>query len=330
MIYKYNDFLIESQFSHIENSILFLIENGKWTSDNTYEWDIEPSNQDNFSNTFLKKLNDFLKKIPKDKIKYYFIRLMNKIKDIPYNTRKKMIIGITSVFLLFVGLNYLISDDNVKQEDIKLSRSQILEIKNILSTKNIKKTNKKSSFDEAQKLVKISEAGYSNDRGDNGNWIIIKKKVKNKIKSIKRFVGTNYGISAPILYEYLGKVPTKRDMINLSYETAKKIYKKKYWDEQNLSEFNNQSISNIIYDGCVNQGISAMKTILSKSIKELGINELENIFTKNTIEKINKLDQEKLFNLIKKYRILRYKESKTFKRHGEGWLNRVDSLEFNR
>ena len=119
-------------------------------------------------------------------------------------------------------------------------------------------------------------------------------------------------------------------MINLKYETALKIYKKKYWDPQNLQTFSNQSVANLIYDGCVNQGINGMRSILKKSLKENGIEvkDNENVFSKDIILKVNLLDQEKLFNSIKKHRENKYKNSITFKNHGRGWLNRLNNIEF--
>lgn len=60
-------------------------------------------------------------------------------------------------------------------------------------------------------------------------------------------------------------------MKNLTYEEALEIYKKQYWTPQNLSLFNNQSIANLIYDGCVNQGIQAMKDIVRAAYIENGM-----------------------------------------------------------
>jgi lysozyme family protein len=118
-------------------------------------------------------------------------------------------------------------------------------------------------------------------------------------------------------------------MMNLSYQTALKIYKSKYWNEQNLSEFSNQSIANIIYDGCVNQGQSAMRSLMrdlySKNGIEIGD---DDPFAKSSIEKINKLNQSKLFNTIKDLRGGLYRQAATWKRHGEGWMNRLEGIEF--
>jgi hypothetical protein len=46
------------------------------------------------------------------------------------------------------------------------------------------------------------------------------------------------------------------------------------------------------------------------------------------IKQLNTLEQNKLFESIKKYREERYKEARTFKSHGDGWLNRLQKLTF--
>lgn len=304
-VYTYNEFFIEREFDLIINELFIVIESdGIWKNDNTIEWEID--NKSSFKN----KLKNFLSKLPKEKIKEYFIKLINKIKNFPYNKRKQLIILITSVFLTFVSFDYLITNSG-------LSKDQIEEIE-ITSDKD---EIKKASFIEAQKLVKLAEAGYSSDRHDKGNWI----KLPN---GEKRFIGTNHGISAPVLKQYLGKNPTKEDMLNLSYETALKIFKDNYWDPIKLDLIKNQSIANIIYDGCINHGISTMRSVVKKAAEENGIeiNDDDNIFSDKIINKLNSIDQKKLFNSIKKHRKIKYENSRTFRKHGDGWLKRLDSI----
>jgi lysozyme family protein len=117
-------------------------------------------------------------------------------------------------------------------------------------------------------------------------------------------------------------------MINLSYETAIEIFKNNYWTPINLELLKNQSIANIIYDGCINQGRSTMRSVVKNAAEEngikIGVN--DNIFSDKIINKLNNLDQKKLFNSIKKHRKIKYENSKTFKKHGNGWLKRLDSI----
>jgi lysozyme family protein len=313
---KYNFFLLEKQFQSIIDDIFRLVESdGKWTGDNTYEWDMEEDN------SIKGKLKKFLSNLPKEEIKKYFWKLIDKVKSLPDNIRKKLIINYAAVFLAFVSVGYLIPNDTDGENISSDIKTEVISTFNNLKSKMENKVSK-SSFEKAQGIVKQVEAGYSNDKGDTGNWI--------KVPGGKRFVGTNHGISAPILAEYLGRLPKKEDMVNLSYKTALKIYKKNYWDAQNLGDFNDQSIANILYDGSVNQGKTGMQSVLRNALNDNGvqISDDDNPFNIEWVKKINKLDQKSLFESIKKFREERYKEAATFKRHGSGWLDRLSSFEY--
>ena len=343
-ISKYNDFLLEKQFNSIIDDIFRIVEDveGKWTSPTTIEWDYsneEPEKDKNdvdeltdkiidFGEKALNKLRDFLQKLPKEKIKEYYVKMVNKFKSLPETLRRKLIGGVTGVFLTFVSLTYLLSPSAGSTHHIfkgGLDDAQTEEI--IQVTKDKKEVSSHASFEKAQGLVKLAEAGYSDDRGDNGNFI--------DVPGGRRFIGTNHGISAPILDEYfkeqgIKRLLTKDDMINLSYKTALKIYKADYWDAQHLSELSNQDVANVIYDGCVNQGIDAMRSIVRDALEDNGIEISDDdvIFSKEVLTKANSVNQENLFNSIKKFRESRYRESETFKRHGDGWLNRLNTISY--
>ena len=336
---RYNDFLLEKEFNLLVDEIYRIVESeGRWISDNTYEWDMtdqlnkEEEYKPDWIDHVIDKTHDFIKKIPTDKIKEYFIKLVNKVKSLPEGLRRKLLIGYLSAFLAVSTFGFLTSPSDQISSDQKVEQIDSTvksELENI-NQKVFKKDTKissvksgKSSFEVSQSLVKTAEAGYSDDRGDTGNWITIPGYGQ-------RFVGTNHGISAPILQEYLGRYPKKEDMMNLSYETALKIYRSKYWNEQNLSEFSNQSVANIIYDGCVNQGQSAMREIVRDAYRINGIDIGDNSpFAKSSISKINKINQQKLFDTVKDLRESRYRQAVTWNRHGDGWLNRLNGIEFN-
>ena len=348
-ISKYNDFLLEKQFNSIIDDIFRMVEEveGKWTSPTTIEWDYsneieeEPEEDKNdvdeltdkiidFGEKALNKLRDFLQKLPKEKIKEYYVKMVNKFKSLPETLRRKIIAGVTGVFLTFVSLSYLTTPSVASHSNagFNLDKEQTEEVIQITKGKKEKVFTNRASFEEAQGLVKLAEAGYSDDRGDNGNFIDVPS-------GGRRFIGTNHGISAPILAEYFKKqgikrLLTKDDMINLSYKTALKIYKADYWDAQHLSELVDQNVANVIYDGCVNQGTDAMRSIVRDALEENGVEISDNdvIFSKEVLSKANDIDPVELFNSIKKFRELRYKESETFRRHGEGWLNRLDAISY--
>jgi len=308
---KYNDFILESKFNNIIDEIFLLVESeGKWLDDRTVVWEFDTKNKE----SIFQKLKSFLSKLPKEKIREYFFKLLKKFKSLPETIRKKLIITYSFVFLSLVSFNYLLPTEPNKQEEYREEFS-IIKIE-------LNKITKKSNFNEAQEIVKLSEGGYSSDKKDRGNYI--------KTKWGKRFIGSKYGISAPVLMNYLKRIPEKEDMMNLSYDVALKIYKEYYWDKQNLEKFCDQNIANIIYDGCVNQGVTTIKSILRKVYNNNGVNitDNENPFYTSFITDINKVDPEKVFNEIKQERELRYKKAPTYKKHGKGWLNRLNSIIF--
>jgi lysozyme family protein len=329
---KYNDFVLDNQFESIIDNILLLVE--RRTGYNTFEWDLSKPSDDK-SPQFewdldivkqKKGLKEFLSKLTKEKIIKYFYKFLSKVNKMPKKIKNTLILSYSVVFLSFIPFNQLISFSDKEQIKSEISKPN-LDIERLIKDNNevllkVKALSLKSDFYKAQQVVKEIEKGYSSDRSDRGNYI---NKGNKKI-----FIGTNWGISAPVLAEYLRRTPTVNDMKSLSYQTALQIYKKNYWDKQNLSLFNNQSIANLIYDGCVNHGIKAMKDILRVVYKNNGIkiSDNENPFNSKFIKMANLLEGNILFNDIKSDRENRYKNSKTFYKHGTGWLKRLNSIKF--
>ena len=128
--------------------------------------------------------------------------------------------------------------------------------------------------------------------------------------------------------------PSQKDMMNLTYKTALKIYKRDYWEAQQLSNFKSQSLANVLYDGCVNQGPGATLMILTKSLNDIdldstGINNWDDLHD-ILIDEVNELSNskvKKLFHLIKNKRWEKYQLGK--KKYQEGWKNRLDAITFN-
>lgn len=323
MINKYQEFLLEKEFNSILDDIFRLVESeGVWTSPNTIEWDMskkdeEPEEKTDLIDRGLDKLKNFISKLDRTQLKKYYSRLVNKLKNLPERMRKFLLAHYTSVFLAVVSFGFLIGneDDNIND---KTKSEQSIDPK---LKKEIIELHKGSSFQQAQSEVKEVEAGYSDDRNDTGNWVEVPGYGM-------RFVGTNHGISAPILQKYLGRIPKREDMENLTYKTALQIYKKDYWDAQNLSLLCDQSVANVIYDGCVNQGIDGMSQVIRDAAKDQGINLTGNVYSKSNLRRLNSLDQQELFNSIKKFREERYKQAPTWHIHGEGWMNRLASIEY--
>jgi lysozyme family protein len=170
-----------------------------------------------------------------------------------------------------------------------------------------------ASFSVAIDIILGHEKGYQNNPNDSGNFVCGVN------------VGTNFGISAPVLKDWLGRCPTASDMKNLTRDTAIRIYLTKYWNQIKGDELKNQSLANALFDTHVNGGL---KSVLQKTFKELSISTSPTIpFNSETVSAINKANQEKLFETFKSLREQRFKDisNSTFI---SGWLSRNESFEF--
>ncbi len=272
------------------------------------------------------------------KVKEYFDKFVAELKSLPYEIKKGLLKKFIGVFLFFIPLSNLITDISYRQEPAL--KEVVAEVNQESAPKETEKEDiskeragsKFAEFERAQHLVKTVEAGYSSDRKDTGNWI--------DVPGGKRFIGTNHGISAPVLAQYfkdrgINRLITKEDMMALKYETALEIYKKDYWNAAGLSNFKSQSIANVLYDECVNQGVGAALSDMKKSMSKMG-HEAEEVdswkeFHKELTPKVNNMsnkEKEKLFNQIKAERLERYEAADTWEEHGDGWQNRLDELAF--
>lgn len=173
-------------------------------------------------------------------------------------------------------------------------------------------------FKEAQQLVGIAEGGYQNDPRDKGNFF------KGKL------IGTNWGISAPVLAKYLERTPTVADMKNLKRATAEEILRINYWLKNNLDKLQNQSLANLLYDGVVNQGSNGTRFLVEKALRYLKKPmSYYKVFTELGIDYLNNLNQEKLFSKIKEIRLEKYRKSKNHFAF-RSWVNRLNRIVFKK
>lgn len=173
-----------------------------------------------------------------------------------------------------------------------------------------------ASFSKSQQIVGINEGGYQNDPRDSGNYY----------QGV--LIGTNWGISAPVLANYLERMPTKSDMINLSRSTAEKILKINYWLKNNFDKLKNQSVATLIYDGAVNHGTNGMRFLVGRALKTVKrpISYYQ-VFTSQGIKHLNGINQKKLFDAVKKARSDKYKSSKQT-HYINSWLSRLDKINY--
>lgn len=104
------------------------------------------------------------------------------------------------------------------------------------------------------------EGDYTGHPDDNGNWTGGKK-------GVGVLVGTKYGVSAPLLAQYLGRTPTVQDMKNLTRETQRLLFRKLYWNVIRGDEIVHQGIANLIYDRAINFGPGKAIRMAQSSLK---------------------------------------------------------------
>lgn len=166
-----------------------------------------------------------------------------------------------------------------------------------------------ASFVQAHKVVAKSEGGYTNNPKDRGNYVD------------GELVGTNFGISAPILKTYLGRKISVDDMINISPKDVATIYKKNYWDKIEGDLIKNQSIALMLYDAIVNQGSGATRSMVKNALQEQKIP-----YDGIEASSINKANQKKFYKSIYNQRLQRYEGGQ--KEFREGWIKRLNDLSF--
>lgn len=105
-----------------------------------------------------------------------------------------------------------------------------------------------ANFNIAYQFVEAAEGGFQIYSTDPGNY-----------NSLGQLVGTNWGISAPVYEDWIGRPPTRQDMESMSKEEAKQIYRSKYWDRIRGDEIQSQAVANVFLDGHVNHGRSGIR-----------------------------------------------------------------------
>jgi lysozyme family protein len=179
-----------------------------------------------------------------------------------------------------------------------------------------------ADFATAYKIILGIEGGYQSNPNDDGNY------------ACGALVGTNYGISAPTLQDWIGHCPSVTEMQLLEESVAMAIYKARFWDRIRADEITNQNSANMLFDMIVNQtghfnGIVRDAVIAQRSY----VNIFELPFDDNELSVLNSLNQHTLFNDIKDFREAAYRETVLNNPAKgiflDGWLARLDTLNWD-
>lgn len=247
-----------------------------------------------------------------------------------------------------------------------------------------KEVTNNATFDNANKLVSLAEGGYTDNPIDAGNWTngpdsksghligtnhgiaaftIINTNTKPKsdaeIKALKQCYGRKYekfcgkellsfGEQWRLDQKYIDSknigIKWKNIQKALSKETATEIYENEYWNLHDFSKFKSQSIANILYDACVNQGPGVPGNVLITSMNKLGydvndVNNWDDIHSKLTpivnsmdTNQLKKLHHEIGLQRLQKYGVNKSEDEMTAdeKEFSKGWRNRINKEDINK
>ncbi len=176
-----------------------------------------------------------------------------------------------------------------------------------------------ANFGEVWKKTKVFEGKYQAMPKDSANYCPAQGKPGSTL------IGTNFGISAIGLAQYLGRCPTVVEVKGLQEGLAQKVAKKQYWDQIQGDKIKSQALGHLIFD--MTYGGSAGPLQVRKAINNLAgkgtVNEFKSFkLSDNEINWINKLPEKKLFAEIYKQRIDYYK-GHTYEK---GLTNRLKTL----
>ena len=168
--------------------------------------------------------------------------------------------------------------------------------------------------DELIDSVFDAEGGYSTDVNDTGNYYR------------GQFVGTNHGISAPVLAEHLGRTPTVEDMRGLSQATAREIAATQYYDTYNISDLPDDTqeiVFHAVYMGG-SRGVRAVQNLTGATPDGvMGPN------TRTAMQESTFTPQEYRDEYLREleFGTTGYSNpANTWDTHGRGWTNRYNTL----
>lgn len=168
--------------------------------------------------------------------------------------------------------------------------------------------------DELIDSVFDAEGGYSTDVNDTGNYYR------------GQFVGTNHGISAPVLAEHLGRTPTVEDMRGLSQDTAREIAATQYYDAYNISDLpedTQEIVFHAVYMGG-SRGVRAVQNLTGATPDGvMGPN------TRTAMQESTFTPQEFRDEYLREleFGTTGYSSpANTWDNHGRGWTNRYNTL----
>jgi lysozyme family protein len=160
-------------------------------------------------------------------------------------------------------------------------------------------------------IIAKHEQGYQVYPEDKGNYVDGK------------LVGTNLGISAPALKQYLGRTPTVKDMKELKLKTALDILENEYYKRPKIDKLP-ESIRKNVLDMAINAGPKRAVKILQRLVGA----KQDGAIGPKTLKKLreSKITNNDYVDARRDYYLRLIKRKPIYKKFKNGWLNRVESF----
>jgi len=159
------------------------------------------------------------------------------------------------------------------------------------------------------------EGGYKAEKEDSGDY-----------NSLGKLVGTKYGVSALAYEAEYNKIPTLKDMRNLTPEKAAFVLRR-YWNNCKGDNINNQSIANLLVDWHYNSGFSGIKA--AQRVLNLMP---DGIVGNKTLNVLNGENKDIIFGTIwearKKFLLNIVFKRPQMNKYIKGWLNRLNDFKY--
>ena len=161
----------------------------------------------------------------------------------------------------------------------------------------------KENFEQALNNVLKSEGGYSNLSSDPGGM-------------------TNLGCTKAVWEEFVGHPVSEADMRGLTPADVAPLYKRKYWDKVSGDDLP-AGLDYSVFDAAINSGPGRAAKWLQEAV---GV-EADGAIGNGTLAAVAAFDVQELIKAYNDKRLGFLQGLPTFGTFGEGWTNRVASVQ---
>lgn len=159
------------------------------------------------------------------------------------------------------------------------------------------------------------EGGYQARPSDTGNWWDGK------------LIGTNHGISAPVLAEWMGEdgLTLTADMMKaLPLSTARAIYAARFWNPLRCDALP-AGADLMVFDFGVNAGIGRSARMLQQRLGHIGGVTVDGFIGPRTLAAVSRVGASWLVPELGQAQRRFYQGLSGFEEYGRGWLRRTEA-----